>query len=331
MSKICIHIGTHKTATTHIQALFEKNAALLARHGVIYPKLKSSVSNHHHVLNGVWNKNFSDDPDAIRNEWRALGQKYANSTKTVFVSSEELSRLRPASTQIKMAELYDLVSNFDEAILLCSFRNQASFVQSIYQQVAHTRGGSPWAGFYKKAMQNRACEGLGLDYNRLFSHFLSGFDRRKIRLISYDHEIHQPGGMVAAIMREIGCTLDPAKLRPITAEQSNVSEQPLTSLIAAQIAAPLAPSIRQTRVVASVIDTYFDTPAHTTLFNRAELAQMVDMFTPTNAALAERIAPFQPSFEVGHMIPLDADVTRDMLDEGFWMALIRRMSHEEPM
>lgn len=329
MSHIYIHIGTHKTATTHIQTFFEKNAFVLARAGVIFPKIENSER--HHALAGVWNEYLCDDPEAMRSEWRALAARYGPTNKTVFISSEELGRFRPASLQTNLTELRALLEGFDQITLLCCFRNQAGFMQSIYQQITGNRGGAAWKPFYKKALRARACDGLSLDYNRFYTHLLKGFDRRDIRLLSYDTAITEPGGIIGAVLREIGCDLSPALMRGVAQEHSNISAPPLASLIANQIAAPRVARARLQRLVSDQINSYFDTPKRTTLFHQSELDQMTDIFEPTNTALANRVSPFQPDFAVGPMLPQGADVTRDMLDEGFWIALSRRLAREAPI
>lgn len=323
MSHIYIHIGTHKTATTHIQTFFEKNAFVLARAGIIFPKIENSKR--HHNLAGVWNGDLSDDPEAMRAAWRGLAERYGGRKKTVFISSEELSRFRPLSQRVDPSEMRDLLKGFDRITLLCCFRNQAGFMQSIYQQITSKRGGANWDSFFKAAMHTRICDGLALDYNRYYSHLLTGFNRRDIRLISYDQVVNAPGGIIGAVLQEIGCTLPGALMRDVPFSQSNISAPPLASLIANQIASPRVATAQLRAAINGHINQYFDTPQRTTLLHRDELAQMSALFDPTNAALSARVTPIQPDFTLTPMLPEGADVTRDMLEDDFWRSLNRRL------
>lgn len=324
MSKICIHIGTHKTATTHIQTLFEKNAALLGRNGVIVPRL--TPEKRHHPLAGVWNKGFGEDPTAARALWHKLASDHARSDRTVFVSSEELSRLRPITSRVDMAEMRSLVAAFDEVILLCTFRNQAGFIQSIYQQVSSSRGAETWDPFLKTALREKSCDGLSLNYDRLYSHFLTGFARNEVRLLSYDRESITTAGMAGAVLREIGCTLDPAKLRPVSPEVSNVSAPPLVTFAANQLCPsdPASPALYA--LIQTQIDHSYGPGKRTTLFTPTEVAQITESFTASNAALKQRIAYCQPEFEIGAMLPQGADLYRDKLNKAFWIALAQRLA-----
>ena len=71
MSRIVIHIGTHKTATTHLQDTFHKNRALLKTHGVTFPYI--GWTRGQHGLASAWIRMPmpSSSPAAIRNSMPA--------------------------------------------------------------------------------------------------------------------------------------------------------------------------------------------------------------------------------------------------------------------
>jgi len=89
MASIVLHIGTHKTATTTIQALFRERANILAEHGIVYPQLENG--NAHHICAGT-RKSWSSEDNAKSGSQKAyeiLVNRYADSQDTIFLSSEE--------------------------------------------------------------------------------------------------------------------------------------------------------------------------------------------------------------------------------------------------
>ena len=51
--RLFLHIGPHKTGTTAIQGLLSRNAGLLERHGIRYPRPVDGSHNHHFVAHGL--------------------------------------------------------------------------------------------------------------------------------------------------------------------------------------------------------------------------------------------------------------------------------------
>ena len=315
MSRLVIHIGTHKTATTRLQKLFRRNRDLLARHGVIFPQVAQTDGQH--GLVSIWNALLLPEPDFdARAAWADLAARHAAGSQTVFVSSEEFSRM--SRRRVNMAELADLTAAFDEVHLICTLRNQAAFLQSIYLQISSSRPPADWDAFFDRMLATGMADGLMLNYDRLYTHLLGGFARNRIHLISYDHAILQPGGIVGAYLRALDVPLAPEDLVPVTDSEANISPDPLATFVACTLGRPDPPGAGQTALVQGVLAQAFGAGRRSCLLTRHEVARMAAVFDPLNAALSARIAPYQPDFRLGDMLGRGADLYREDLTPALW-------------
>lgn len=322
MSRLILHIGTHKTATTRLQELFRRNTALLSRHGIIYPQIGPAAGQH--VLAGVWNALLRPEPGAdIRGRWHQLRDNYAGGTHTVLLSSEELSRM---NRRMDLADLRRLTEGFDSVEVLCSLRNQADFLQSVTLQISARRPPRDWDTFFERAMRTRMADGLTLDYNRFYSHLLTGFARTEIRLISYDAAVREEGGIVGAYLRALGLPLTPADLAAVPDAEANISPPPLAGWTAARLARPGPTPPGLIALMQQQIAARFGPELRSTLFTRAELARIEALFSPMNAALAHRLTPYQPELRIAARSERIPDLYRDDLDDGFWLAVCRQLN-----
>ena len=324
MSRIVIHIGTHKTATTHLQDTFFKNRALLSAHGVTFPVVGDTRGQH--GLASRWIRMPPPyalaDPQAA---WDDLIAAHAGRPGTLFLSSEEFSRLAPR--RVDMAELRKMLAGFDEVRLLCTLRNQASFLQSIYQQVSVERNPGAWGPYFKRALQARRADGLALDYNALYDHLLTGFAPEEIRFLSYDAAVKGEGGILGAFLRELDLPLTTADLEPFAERSSNVSEDALVTLAANMVAGgqPARPAL-VARMRQALHHGADGARPRSTLFNRAEVKEMAVTFNPLNARLSRRLKPWQPDFAVGPMLGGDLNLGfRGTLGEDFWVRACRNL------
>lgn len=323
MSRLVLHIGTHKTATTRIQKLFARNRPLLARHGVIFPRI--GAEDGQHALVGLWNSLLLPSPDFdAANAWQELIDRHAGSSATLFVSSEEFSRMN--ARKVDMAALAALAAAFDEVLVLCTLRNQASFLQSVYQQISRSRPPEDWDAFFARMIERRMADGLTLDYSRLYSHLLRGFRRNQIRLISYDTETPRPGGVVGAYLDALGLPLAPGDLAPVADTEANISPQPLATFTANWLARPDPPPPGLVVLMQSHIDRNFGPGLRTSLLTRQEVARIDEIFTPTNVALSERIRPYQADFSIGPMLADGVDIYREDLTGAFWIDVCRSLA-----
>jgi len=328
MSKLVIHIGTHKTATTHVQDTFARNRDLLKRHGVIFPRIGRTRGQH--GLASHWIR--LPAPYGLRNParaWKQLVQTHAGSDRTVFVSSEEFSRLRPR--RVDMAELRDMTSGFDDVRIVCTLRNQASFLQSVYQQISDERNPGGWKPFLDSALNGLVVDGLALDYTMLLNHILSGFEADRITFLSYEEETRREGGIVGAFLRLLGVPLTAADMVPFSDRNSNVSPAPLATFAANAVTAPAVAGPSIVATAQQSLDAILPAGARTTIFSRPELRLLNQTFTPLNNRLSRRLADTQPGFTVAPMLgSAEGLVWRGRLDEEFWIDLCRRIGLPAP-
>lgn len=322
MSRIVIHVGMHKTATTHVQDLFHQNRRLLKRHGVIFPFIGRTRGQH--GLASAWIR--MPPPYPIRDPrrvWRQLARTYGPTDLTVFVSSEELSRLHPV--RVDMAELRALTQGFDHVLILCTLRNQASFIQSVYQQVSDERQPGDWVAYLDRAIRSHLVDGLALNYRAILDHLRQGFDAAQIRFLSFDAAVAAPGGIEGAILRQIGVTdLDPATLLPWGDGKSNVSPPPLATFAANAVAAPRMAGRGLVRAMTETVHTTLGTQ-RTTIFSRDELARVAQVFDPLNRDLERAVAGVQPDFRMGAMLDGRDLAFRGRLRDDFWIEACRRL------
>lgn len=324
MSRLIIHVGTHKTATTHIQDRFHKHRTLLEQYGIVYPQI--GIAHGQHSLATAWvdlpAEYRIDDP---RQAWRDLVETHKTGSRTVFVSSEELSRLQP--TCVDMVDLAELTKGFESVQILCTLRNQASFMQSIYQELSHGFVTGPWAGMFRRTLENRLIAGFAVDYNLLYDHFRTGFRADQIRFLSYDDAVRHETGILGMVLREIGITLAEDDLARLNAGRSNVSLPPLANLLANEISHPKVAHPDLVRRICGGIATLLPSETRTTIFSRPEMNQIRSVFAPFNQRLIERIRPFQPGFTLSETPDNAARLLyRDQLSDDVWLGLMRRLS-----
>lgn len=155
MSRLVLHIGTHKTATTSIQRFFHQNRAALAERGVWYPDYSLIGRKPHYahlgMVNGLSGRHDNFTRDEARAFFAAVRERVADHDLTV-ISGEPFYRhvaIPPDATMPKDPEAYwtarrDYVTQlrelFGEAEIVVVFRRQADYAQSLYQeQVKVTR------------------------------------------------------------------------------------------------------------------------------------------------------------------------------------------------
>ena len=322
MSRIIIHIGTHKTATSYIQNLFRINRGLLKQHEIIYPLISRKMGQH--ALVGVWNKQFLPDSkfDPIA-AWKDVSKTYAKHDCTVFISSEELSRFH-GSAGVSPQQLRELVADFDEVKLIYTLRNQAHFLQSIYHQVARNRVLDHPEIILEAALKTHLSEQLSLNYNKVYSQLIQTFRRTEICLISYDQAIKKKGGIAQAILNEIGSDIRFDQLETSNHQENNISAWPLAIFSACVLAGHTVPTKNQVQSMQNLLLETYGKNAKTTIFTASEISNLADMFDPLNDELHKRTAFYLPEFQVGPMLNDETSIHRDALTPEFWQAARRR-------
>lgn len=295
MAKAVLHIGTHKTATTMIQDTLANNRKALAQHNIVYPTI--GVFNGHHMLVSEWvNMNEQYKPvngtDII---WKNLKEICGNTDKTVVFSSEEFSRATP--TTVNMVELRERLSFFESVEVVCFLRDQKSYLQSIYLEVAKKRQPIAPKNMHKQAIDTYIAAGLNLDYNSLYDRLLTGFAKDEITFVSYNDALEYDGGVLGRFLKILNYGPDYA---PLSLEKTslNISADALTVWAACAISKKGPPSSTYLEIAQSTLEAEFGTPLKTSLFSPDEIEQLKFTFDPLNKKISDRISNIQPDFRL---------------------------------
>lgn len=298
MSRVILHIGTHKTGTSALQYLFFINRDILETNNILYPQ--AGWGGAHHGLAGNW----VDVADEYRvagglEPWRKGFQQIAVRDVTVLLSSEEFSRAEPA--RVDMMALRELLKPFDQVQVLCTLRNQASYIQSIYMQTFKHRAPSDVDAFIEQALESHTCDGLFLDFNQLHQHLLQGFEPGELHYISYEGAQVLPGGLQQHYCDLIAPGLM-SKLRVAHDDtMANISPSPLAAWLASRIARGEVPNETALSAANDRIERHYG-QQRTSLFTRQQLNQCQQQFEQINRQFEDAIQGTQPEFR---MAPVD--------------------------
>jgi hypothetical protein len=321
MSRIILHVGTHKTATTTVQDSMALNRDRLARRGVVFPAIGPSAG--HHALATRWialPERYRDSRPALES-WQALADRHAGGDDTIFLSSEEFSRNRP--NPVDMAELARLVAGFSRRTVVCTLRNQLAYLQSIYLQVTKDARGPTVEAFLNQALRTDHATGVMLDYGALYDRLLAAFAPDEIVFVSYEAAVRDPRGVVAHLLDRVGLAGAADDFAPLPAA-SNVSPEPLALWAANQVEAP-APG-RLVALARDALAETFGADARTTIWSRPEVTAVAAHFAPRNAAFEARYRRIDPDFALAPLAMPDDRIHRGQLSKApFWVALARSL------
>jgi hypothetical protein len=323
MSRIILHVGTHKTGTTTVQDSMALNRERLAARGLVFPVAGPNAGQHALVTRWI------DLPERYRGRrpaletWRTLAARHAGGDAAVFVSSEEFSRNHP--TRVDMRELAGLVADFDRRTVVCVLRNQLAYLQSIYLQVTRRSRGPTVEAFVNKALRTHHANGVMLDYGALYDHLLSGFGADEIVFLSFEAAVRDPGGLLGHLLAGVGLPGIADGLAPLTSA-SNVSPEPLASWAANQIATPRVADRGLTAQALAALRETFGAEVRSTIYSRPEVARIAAHFGPLNAAFEARYREVNPDFALAPLA-----LSPDLLYRGqltapqFWIRFGRRV------
>ena len=195
MSRVVLHIGTHKTATTTIQDTFWTNSELLARHGVVYPR-QGRVTGHHGLV-----FDWGRLPEVYRLEAgsrRTLAQiaeDHAGGDLTVFLSSEEFSRGDPRGA-VDFAEVRSILAPFGRIEVICTLRPQWQFLQSVYLELSKKMLPPRPPQMVAPVIEKGMFAGLWIDYNLLLDRLETVFAPDEIALVDFETARRGEGGIL---------------------------------------------------------------------------------------------------------------------------------------
>lgn len=324
MSKLILHVGTHKTGTTTIQDTFALNRDDLARHGLVFPAIGPANGQHGLVLDWIALPPMYQMEIRSEDAWAALARDHARSDRTVLVSTEELSRGAPDS-RVDLRRVRQLVSSFDQIRVVCFVRNQISFLQSIYLQVITSGAHLSWQGYLDGAVKSRMATGLFLDYADLRDYLETGFAPEEIVFHSFEAEARSDNGIIGRMMKECGLEARTPSLAPLPAGPSNVSSRPLATWAAAHV---LNASRHEPWLVEAAQGALLDmglSGQGDTIFTRSEFQMIRTVFDPLNATFRQKEAALGTPVPPIAFPDEESLIFRDRLVPGFWVNLSRRL------
>lgn len=332
MARVVLHVGTHKTGSTALQHCFAANRKQLARHGIFYPEVTRGDTAHH-GLAALWHHELAGYEPRGGSEaaWHALARKYRDAEGTLVLSSEEFSRAFDPDAMDYEA-IRGFLADFERIDLICLLRDQLSFLQSAWVQVAKVsrpdmqrRHLVPWSTFVQRALRTGRATGLALDYNLLLDRLEAAFGAEHVAVLSYAEAAGRADGTIGLVLRELGFRV---KLDGPTGStiQANVTDDPLSVWAAAQVSAPLRPEEALVALARDVVSRHVG--GSTTLYSAAEAKAVRERFEEPNERLVRRLEGRRPGFSLPWM-SVETAARRGRLGREGWIEIARRL-HARP-
>lgn len=325
MSKVILHIGTHKTATTTLQDMFWENSALLEEHGVIYPRLNQHTGHHGLVLNWEGRPQVYELPKGSMGTLAELAETYAGTDKTLFLSSEEFSRDR---CLVDMAKIKEALSAFDEIEVICVLRTQWQFLQSAYLEVSKKRVPARPPHLVQPVMESCMFEGIWVDYGRILDRLEEVFDPSQITFMDFDTCRKAEGGIIGTFLRHMHVDLTADQLTVVNNGMSNASPLSLASWGANILSEPYAAPDWLVLMATEAMKAEFGEKVKPCLFTREEFHALKTHYDARNEELRQRRAPYQPDFKMTEASTAGLTLFRNEIPSSFWVRMGRRMMHE---
>jgi hypothetical protein len=199
-----VHIGTHKTGTTSLQALLGKNETLFRDAGVFVPKtgrLEPHSAGHHNI---AWELGRDDQFDRRLGTFEALlHEAAAADAPNVCLTSEAFELLHgdPAALQRLRDGLLGI--GYTPAIILY-LRPQVDYLESLYAEIIKA-----WDCGFEEYLETVLSLGAWRDslfeYDRLADSFANVFGRDRMIVRAY-----RSSSASASLLREFAGIIAPA-------------------------------------------------------------------------------------------------------------------------
>lgn len=221
MTRLILHIGTNKTATTAIQHALAANRDALRAHGLLYPASGIRSEAHHELawkLGFVQGRPAAMDDEPFEALWeRTLAEIRAARCPDVLISSECFMIGSGRITALAAA-----VRDFDVEVVVYLRRHDA-WLQSVYVQAVKVTNNPPWGrGFeaYLEHLDRQKSDHYG-SYRKLVDRWAQVFGRERIKVRPF--ETKQVGADVTLdLLRTVGLEALGAHLKAPT-RQVNAS------------------------------------------------------------------------------------------------------------
>jgi hypothetical protein len=219
--RLILHVGTHKTGTSSIQACMEANRARLRAAGVHYPRCCSVFGGNHSPLCDAMVPDPNDDRWRAVPGWDAFVAECREAGAPAVLVSGEIFGLRLAdrARAHTVRRMFDTL--FDEITVVVYLRRQDDFLRSMYVEALKH-------GFYRRAHLGRDFEetaaniaGAHADYLRLIRVLDEAFGREHLRIRVFEKGQLHPAGLIADFLET--CGIPPAGLDRAAPAEVNVS------------------------------------------------------------------------------------------------------------
>ncbi len=199
MTRIVVHIGSHKTGTTYLQRGFVALRTELAAAGIDYPvQWQDHLHGHHSLVRQL----AAGDADTTA-RLRALADDAARDGRAVLLSSENFEDLPEAG----IARLASGLAGH-EVEIVHFLRRWQGLVPSAWQE-AVKQGGCETLPEFLLAHVMRLDESPLLNPAHTLDRFASAFGRKALRLVAYDRLVEQNEDLLDVFLRRIlGVAID---------------------------------------------------------------------------------------------------------------------------
>lgn len=194
--RIYLHIGTHKTGTTSLQAWAVANTDALAAQGVLYPKTGRMGGGNHSPL--AW-AIAGDSRGADLSFETLLAEIRATPHPKILISGEEFELL----SADRISALATALSEFDTRILAV-FRPQPDLIRSQYAEWTKQLLTTDHFSVFWRYFQHQP----ELDYSALIRPWIEGFGPKHVRLLPYSSLSPSAPGVLPTLLAELGLEPD---------------------------------------------------------------------------------------------------------------------------
>jgi hypothetical protein len=150
--RVYLHIGLPKTGTTSVQQILWCNRTGLAAAGLLYPA--SEPPTHHRAAVDLLPQRYPGWTDtATEGVWQWLVEQAAAAPADVVISSELMALARPREVAAALSALA-----FAEVHLVCTARDLARQIPSVWQEDVKNRRTTPFTEFVEQVRAGREDE-----------------------------------------------------------------------------------------------------------------------------------------------------------------------------
>jgi len=201
---LLLHVGTHKTGTSSIQAFMEGNRDRLLARGIHYPRSCSVYGGNHSPLCGVMAPDPRDDRWVGMPGWDAFVAECREAAAPTVVVSGEIfcNRMLDRKQAVRIRDLF--LALFDSITIVVYLRRQDEFVRSLYlEAVKHGSSNQSDLGQDFEATARRLAARHG-DYLHLIRILDEVFGRERLRIRVFEKGQLHPGGLLADFLETCG-------------------------------------------------------------------------------------------------------------------------------